>query len=135
MKIEIVTKNIKNENMVREFIHRKVTFALDRMSTQIVSVTVRLEDEAWDSAAFEGLCRIDLELQPSGHLHVSSTGESSSDCVLQATRKMENAVEHERDRRIRSARTRHQKTKRSILESLEATQDNGDSATSDVTPS
>ncbi len=134
MKIEILTSNIKNENMVREFIDRKVSFALNRIGARIGSVTVRLEDETRDSAAFDGLCRIDVKLQPRGYVHVSSRGESASDCILQAVRKMENAVKHELDRHLISAATRHQKTKRAILETLESARDPGQSLSSNASP-
>ncbi len=45
MKIEIKTKNVKNDPMEREFIQRKLQFALDRIDARVNSVTVRLEDE------------------------------------------------------------------------------------------
>ena len=120
MKIEIVTKNIKNDSMVREFVQRKVHFALDRIDARVDSVTVRLEDEkAKTDAVFDGACRIEVELQPKGHIHVSSHGESAFDCVLQAVRKMEHAVKHDIDRHRTGARIRHQQAKRTVNKSLE----------------
>ncbi|QEG20428.1 HPF/RaiA family ribosome-associated protein [Mariniblastus fucicola] len=118
MKIEIKTKHIKNEHMVRPFIERKVHFALDRIDARIDKVTVRLEDETKDSNRFDGVCKIEVEVHPRGHIHVSSHGESTYDCVLQAIRKMEHAVKHELDRRQKSSRIRHQKAKWSGMEML-----------------
>ena len=118
MKIEIKTKHIKNEAMVREYVERKVHFALDRVDARIEKVIVRLEDETKDSHKFDGQCRIEVEFKPRGHVHVSSSGESTYDCILQAVRKMVHAVKHDIDRHRRSAKIRHQKTKRSIRESL-----------------
>lgn len=132
MKIEILTRNVKNEHMVREFIDRKVNFALERLGVRVRSVMVRLEDETKDSGAFDGICRIEVELEPRGHLHVSSQGESASDCILQATRKMENAVKHEIERGRQSAQTRHQQNKRSFMQSLENSPENDDSVASDA---
>lgn len=116
MKIEIKTKHIKNPEMVREFIERKIHFALDRIDARIAGVTVRLEDETKDSKKFDGVCRIEVEVIPRGHIHVSSTGESAFDCVLQAIRKMEYAVKHDIDRHRRSSRIRHQQAKRKMAE-------------------
>lgn len=112
MKIEIITKNVKNELMVREYIQRKVHFAIDRVDSRVDHVTVRIEDETKNSAAFDGLCRIEIDLHPRGHLHVSSKGETVFDCALQAIRKMENAVKHEIDRGRQSSNIRHQGGKR-----------------------
>ena len=121
MKIEIKTKHVSNEQMVREYIVQKVEFALNRIGARVDKVTVRLEDETKDSKKFDGSCRIEVEVHPRGHIHVSSTGESTYDCVLQAVRKMEHAVKHEIDRTRTSARIRHQHTKRQFIESLPET--------------
>lgn len=119
MKIEIVTKNIKNEPMVREYIQRKVHFALDRIEARVRNVVVRIEDETRASPAFDGVCRIEVDLVPRGHVHVSANGESVFDCVLQAIRKMEHAVKHDIDRHRKSSKIRHQNAKRTFVESLE----------------
>ncbi len=118
MNIEIVTRNVNNEAVVREDIQQKIQTAMGRFDTRINHITVRLEDESRNSAAFVGLCQIDVMLQPRGHLHVSAHGESVSDCVLQAIRKMEAAVKHDIDRHRRSANIRHQNAKRTIVPSL-----------------
>ncbi len=119
MKIEIKTKHIKNDSMARKFIQRKVHFALDRIDARVDAVTVRLEDEkAKTNAVFDGVCRIEVDLQPRGHIYVSSHGESAFDCVLQAVKKMEHAVKHDIDRHRRSSRIRHQQIKRAVNESL-----------------
>ena len=111
MKVEIRTRNVDNENMAREYIERKVHFALDRIDARINSVTVRLEDETKDSGRFDGHCRIEIEVSPRGRLHVSARGDSIYDCVLQAVRKMENAVKHEIDRNRTSSSIRHQRAR------------------------
>ncbi len=118
MKIEIKTKHVKDETAVREYIETKVHFALDRIDARVDTVTVRLEDETKDSNKFDGICRIDVEVHPKGHIHVSSTGESTYDCILQAVRKMEHAIKHDIDRNRRSSKIRHQKAKKSFIESL-----------------
>ena len=118
MEIDIVTKHVDDEATVREYIERKVHFALDRIDARVDRVTVRLEDETKDNAVFDGLCRIEIELHPRGHIHVSSNGESVFDCVLQATRKMERAVKHHIDRHRSSSKIRHHESKRIFIESL-----------------
>ena len=118
MKIEIKTKNVDNEPAVREYIDKKVHFALDRIDARIDRVTVRLEDETKDSNRFDGVCRIEVEMSPRGHIHVSSSGESTYDCVLRAIRKMEHAVKHDIDRHRQSAKVRHLNAKRTFIDSL-----------------
>ena len=92
MKIEIVTKNIENEAMVREFIHQKTQFAVERVGIHLARVRVRVEDETDSSESFEGLCQIDASLNPNGDIHVSADGESAVDSVLQAIQKMQKAI-------------------------------------------
>jgi len=119
VKIEIITKNVKGESSVRQFVERKVHFALDRIDARVDQVVVRLEDETKDSKLFDGTCKIEVDIRPRGHIHVSAHGESTYDCVLQAVRKMEHAVKHDIDRHRRSSKIRHQQVKRSVLESLD----------------
>lgn len=116
MKIEIKTKHVKNPEMVRQYIESKVHFALDRLDGRVDKVTVRLEDETKDCKKFDGLCRIEVEIHPRGHIHVSANGDSAYDCVLQAIRKMEHAVKHDIDRNRRSSRVRHQQAKRMMAD-------------------
>ena len=118
MKIEIKTKNVKNEATLREYVERKVHFALDRIDARVDKITVRLEDETKDSHKFNGDCRIEVEGHPRGHIHVSAKGNSTFDCVLQAIRKMEHAVKHDIDKHRRSAKIRHQNNKRAFIDSL-----------------
>lgn len=122
MNIEIVTKHVDNETAIKGYIQDKVHSAIDRINARIDQVTVRLEDESANSDAFDGLCQIDVSLNPTGHIHVSAHGESPHDTVLQATRKMEHAIKHDIDRHRRSSRVRHQKSKQEFYASLEQTE-------------
>ena len=128
MRTEIVTKNVDNEAVVREFIQRKLGFALDRINARIDSVVVRLADESRNSDTFDGLCQIDAMLNPVGKIHVSAKGVSAYDSVLQAIKKIENAIKHDIDRHRRSSRVRHEKTKRNFISTL-ATDDAASTAT------
>lgn len=119
MKIETVIKNVKNDSAIREFIERKVHYALDRVNARVRQVTVRLEDAAVHSNAFDGRCHIDISMFPTGHIHVSASGGTTFDSVLQATQKMEHAIKHDIDRHRRSARVRHQKSKQKFYSDLE----------------
>ena len=118
MNIEIVTRHVNNEPMVREYIQQKVEFSTDRFAERIDHITIRLEDETQNSSGFAGLCRIDVILEPRGHIHVSARGELVFDCVNQAIRKMETAIKHDIDRHRHSAKVRHQKGKRNSVSLL-----------------
>ena len=127
MKIEVVTRNVKRDRLVREFIRSRVGFSLKRFEHRVRQVTVRLKDEAVGSELFYGVCQIDVELHPKGRIHVSGNGESAFDSVLQTIRKMEHAITHDVDRHRQSSRIRHEKSKRRVLVSLEeASQPVGD---------
>ena len=119
MKTEIVTKSVINDGLVREFIDNKVKMALERIEAHIRSVTVRLEDEKGKTKSiFDGICSIEVELEPRGRVHVSAHSQSAFDCAMQAIRKMEHAVKHDIDRHRKSAKIRHQQTKREINQTL-----------------
>ncbi len=108
MKIGIVTDDSDSSLMVREYMQRKVNFAVGRFGARIGKVVARLQDQSTESSVFEGVCSIEVELVPDGHIHVSANGESPFDCVLQAVQKMEQALKHEIDRSRALNRTRHQ---------------------------
>ena len=118
MKIEIITRNIDDDSLVRGFIQRKVKFALDRMDERVNHVVVTLDDESGNSSAFKGLCQIDAYLKPKGQIHVSADGQSAFDSILQATRKMENAVKRDIQRSRQSARSGREKSKRRKISSF-----------------
>jgi hypothetical protein len=126
MKIEIITKNLGNDQMVREFIERKVHFALDRINARVGHVVVKLEDASGSSGAFDGICQIDAWMQPSGQIHVSAPGDSAFDAVLQATRKIQQAVKQDIDRNRRSSQIRHQGSKRDYKAALSRDKPRGD---------
>lgn len=110
MNIEIETKNINNDKMVREFIYLKVHFALDRIESRVGKVTVRLEDEKIKhSNAFEGVCEINANLKAQGHVCVTAAGESPFDSVLQAIQRMEQVIEDDADRHRTTPLMRFQK--------------------------
>ena len=111
MKIEIKTKHVDGDHLVREYVERKVQFALNRFEKRIARVAVHVEDESPASNQCGGLCRIEVETVPRGSVFVSAHGESAFDCVLQGVRKMEQALKHQFDRKRSAGRSRHQKAK------------------------
>ncbi len=118
MQVRILLKNIDDEKATKQLIDRKLLFALERISSRVREVIVHLEDESPSSGAFDGLCRIDVDVQPVGNVHVAARAETVFDTVLAATRKLEKALKHEFDRERRSSRIRHEKSKRQFVESL-----------------
>ena len=118
MIIEIVTRNLKNEKQVREFIEQKVHSALDKIDAEVSHVTIRLEDQSPNKDAFDGLCQIDVKLNPRRHVHVSAQSDSAFDSIVQAARKIEHAAKHDVDRHRNSSRIGHRQTKQKFFSSL-----------------
>ena len=118
MNIEIVTKNVKEDSRVRNFIKEKVEIALEKINAGDSRVTVRIEDESPTSDKFDGLCQIDVALVPVGRIHVSANGSSAFETVLTAIKKMEHAIKHDIDRHRRTSRIRHQQSNRQSDSSL-----------------
>ncbi len=96
MKIEIITSDIDNPRLLREFTQRKVQFAMDRVNAQARRVVIQLENS--DSSSQSGLCRIDVELGRDEQIHVSAHGNSAFESVLQAVRNLETAIKQDLDR-------------------------------------
>lgn len=119
MKLEMVTKDVVRETMVREFIHRKIQFAFERFDDQVREVVVRLRDETKNAPVFRGLCSIEVGLEPDVRVQVSARGESSYDCVLNALRKMEQALMQNVDCRWRRSRDRRKDAKQEFAEVAE----------------
>ena len=120
MNIEILLKRVENESSVKQFVHEKVENALSEIDARIDRVVVKLEDESRGSEAFDGLCRIDAWLHPTGHVHISANGDSAFDSVLQAVRKLEHTIKEKVVRERRSSRIRHEGVKREFISSLSA---------------
>ncbi len=119
MKIEVKTKNVKKKKRIRTFIDRKIHAVLDRMDSRIKNVSVRLDDQSKTSSEFIGDCRIDVDLFNRRRVHVAAKGESVFECIMNAIRKVEQAVKHELDRSRSAANVRHQQNKRSFVEYVE----------------
>ncbi len=119
MKIEIVTNHVENEEMVREFIQRKVKFALESVKNRVAHLTVRLEDEADHVKSLDFLCQIEASMLPEGEIHVSAHGESFFDSALQACRKMQHAILYGAGRNSTSSRIGHRAPKQALKLSLE----------------
>lgn len=96
MKIEIITSDIDNPRLLREFTQRKVQFAMDRINAQARRVVIQLKSS--NSSTESGLCRIDVELGCDEQIHVSAHGNSAFDSVLQALRNLETALKPDQDR-------------------------------------
>ena len=120
MHVEIVTKNVDKDGAIRKWIRKKMDVSMDRVRKRVAQITLRLEDGTRAAHGLDGVCRIDVDLRPRGHIHVSSSGESILDCAQQAIQKMEHAVKHEIDRNQSAANIRHRRTKREFIESLRA---------------
>ncbi|MFK7767886.1 MAG: HPF/RaiA family ribosome-associated protein [Mariniblastus sp.] len=119
MKIEVKTKNVENKQRTQRFVENTVHSALERLASRIKQVSVRLDDDSKGNSEFIGSCRIDVSLFPRRRVHVAATGETIHECVVNAIRKMEQAVKHEIDRSRSASNVRHQQNKRRFVEYVE----------------
>ena len=108
MRIDVTTKNIDDTKAVHEFVNRKVSNSVKRFTSEVGSVTVRVEDETRASGRFDGICTIDAALIPRGQLHVSAHGDGWHECIQLAVRKLENALRHDRNRKRNASNIRHE---------------------------
>lgn len=116
MRIEIKTKNVKQKNRVQNFVAHKIQSATNRLSSRIKTIRVRLEDNSKSQSEFVGQCRIEVQLNPKGRVHVAARGDSIYECIVNAVRKMEHTVKSDIDRHRSSARIRHKQNRWATVE-------------------
>ena len=108
MRIDVKTKNVHDTNTIHDFVNQKLSNSIKRFASEVASIAVRVEDETRTSGRFDGICSMDATLTPGGTLHVSAHGDSWHDCILQAVRKLENALRHDRNRKRNANNIRHE---------------------------
>jgi ribosome-associated translation inhibitor RaiA len=75
MSIEFVARGKHNETMdaLRDYAHRRLSFAVRRFQHRIRRLTVRLVDENGPRRGVDSRCAITADLMEGGHLFVEST--------------------------------------------------------------
>lgn len=119
MEVQIGVAGVDDRHAVEEYITRKLGSALDRFAERIESIDLRLEDQSRNSAAFDGLCRVDARLLPRGRVHAVATGSSPHETAATAIQKLAVLIRQEVETHRHSSQIRHQQVKRRPLRETE----------------
>ena len=92
VKIEIITRQIEDPGLLREFMHRKIQIAVDRSGTSVERATIRLEKYSFDPALWDGICTIYATVDNDRDIRTEASGFSALECVLQAVRQFESIL-------------------------------------------
>ena len=99
MKLSISGKNLKLDDAMKEYIERRVYFALSRFSPRISRVSVMAEDINGPRGGIDKRCRIVVKLERSGELTVEATDADMSAAVSAVADRVGRAVQRELERR------------------------------------
>lgn len=103
MRIQVTKRNVKLEEGVREWVERRLQFALGRFSTQIRTVSIIFSDANGHRGGCDKHCRLRIMLEPSGEVVVEDTDPSVVEVVSniaeRAARSVSRALQRRREGR------------------------------------
>ena len=71
MNVQIRTRGIPVTEGLRSHVERRASFALDRFSERVISVTVRLADSNGPRGGVDKVCRVEIALRGAGSVRAS----------------------------------------------------------------
>jgi len=98
MEIRIVDRNVNLTEAQRTLVERQVQFAFDRFETQIRSLDVSLSDINGPKGGEDIQCRVMVQLNGKGEIHVEGRGGSLEAVVTDAMDRVSVAVSRRLER-------------------------------------
>jgi len=92
MEIRIVDRNVNMTELQRDLLERNVQFAFDRFETQTRSIDVLLSDINGPRGGEDIQCRVKVQLNGKGEIHVEGRGASLETVVADAMDRVSVAV-------------------------------------------
>ncbi len=92
MEIRIVDRNVNITDLQRDLLERTVQFAFDRFETQTRSIDVLLSDINGPRGGEDIQCRVKVQLNGKGEIHVEGRGASLETVVADAMDRVSVAV-------------------------------------------
>ncbi len=104
MDFQVFAKNDLDSQSLRNFVGRRLAFALSRFERRIRQVVVRLDDVNGPRGGHDQQCRIEVKTIPSGELAVRATEVDAETAIGRAVIRMERRLRSTFDRRQRLRR-------------------------------
>ncbi len=98
MELEVHSRNTELDESTQEYIERRISFALDRFTSRVNRVLVRLHDLNGPRGGVDKRCTVEAHLVPSGAVLVKAAGEDIEQAVGRAASRISRRVRNELDR-------------------------------------
>lgn len=99
IRIQVTKRNVKLEEGVREWVERRLQFALGRFSTQIRTVSIIFSDANGHRSGCDKHCRLRIMLEPSGEVVIEDTDPSVVEVVSNIAERAARSVSRVLERR------------------------------------
>jgi len=104
MQLRIYGVNYTLDDGLKDFITRRLHFALGRFAPRISRLTVRLTDVNGPRGGVDKRCRITAELTPRGEVAIEGMGDDPVSLAADAAKRIGRAVRRELERRRKPRR-------------------------------
>ena len=108
MQLRIIARNVDLTPALRQFVERRLRFALGRFAPRVGRLLVRLTDVSGPRGGRKFHCRIQVAFVPRGRIDVAITDVRIEEALGRAATRIERRVKTELDRRrmtgVRQAR-------------------------------
>lgn len=118
MNLEIRGRQVEITDPIREYIERRIAFALDRFAEKIRTVKLRVQDVNSSRGGVDKYCRLAISFMYSSPIAVESCDSSINGAVARASGKVRSLIARHFGRRRKSRRAR--RPERGQLVSLSA---------------
>jgi ribosome-associated translation inhibitor RaiA len=99
MQLEIRSVNFELDDVTRDYIERRLCYALGRFVRRIHRLTVRLTDVNGPRGGIDKRCRIAIALVPRGVLRIEGAGDDPLALIAKVAKRAGRAVRRELERR------------------------------------
>ncbi len=101
MQLEIRGVNYELDDELKDFIARRLRFALGRFAARVNQVSVLVSDVNGPRGGVDKRCRISVDLAPRGRVMIEGSGDEPFALVARSAKRVGRSVRRELDRRRR----------------------------------
>lgn len=111
MELELRLHELNLNDVLQEYVDRRLRFAISRFQSRLGKVTFRLTDENGPKGGRDKTCRVTAEILPSGTIILETTHVNLFTAIDASADRLRRAVAHELDQR-REARVSRDSVRR-----------------------
>jgi ribosome hibernation promoting factor len=111
MEVELRIHNLDFADVLRDYVGRRLRYALSRFQTRVGRITFRISDENGPRGGRDKTCRVTAEVLPSGTIVLESTHANLFAAIDTVTERLRSSISRELDQR-RDARLSRESVRR-----------------------